>query len=332
MIFFMLLKYRRSIIMLSSLIPEKILGIAALICTPVLCAVLLKLFSRFLPKDKGREFAVDGSKSTGKIRGAGLAFICVFIICSLLFVPVTLEYGIYYALIFAEMLSGYLDDRADKPWNEYKKGLLDLLISAAASVCFVYFNKALTSISFFGLTLRIPAVVFVIICTILIWMLINAVNCSDGIDGFSSVLTSISYISAALVIYLKGGDRNFISLTALMILVLLPYLWKNSEPSTMLMGDAGSRALGIFLALAIMKTGNILLVIPLCFVICLDGLLGIAKVSIIRFLHLNVMKNIRTPLHDHFRKNKGNSNSQVIYRFCIAQIIISAVTLFALKA
>ena len=117
-----------------------------------------------------------------------------------------------------------------------------------------------------------------------------------------------------------------------MILTLLPYLWKNAEPSTMMMGDAGSRALGLFLCICIFKTGNILLAIPFCFMLCLDGLLGIVKVSMIRFLKMkNAFKNIRTPLHDHFRKNKGWSNTQVIFRFCMIQAIISAVTLIGIK-
>lgn len=312
-------------------IEPKWTGIIAAIFTPVLCALLLKAFSSKLPKDQGREFAVDGKKSAGKIRGAGIVFVISFIICSLLFVKVSIEYAVYYCLLFFGMLTGYLDDRSETPWNEYKKGLLDLIISAGTAATFVIFNPELTELHFFGLSCKVPAIIFGIICAVLVWMLINAVNCSDGIDGFSSVLASTSFISAAAAIMIRGTDKNMVTLVAIMILTLLPYLWKNSEPSTMMMGDAGSRALGLFLAILIMKTGNILLVVPLCFMVCLDGLLGIAKVSIIRFLHINVMKKIRTPLHDHFRKNMGWSNSQVIYRYVILQVVLSAVTLFAMR-
>ena len=80
-----------------------------------------------------------------------------------------------------------------------------------------------------------------------------------------------------------------------------------------------------------MKTGNALLTIPLCFMVCLDGLIGILKVSLIRFLHIQALHKIRTPLHDHFRKNKGWSNTQVIYRYCMIQVVISAVTLLVCK-
>lgn len=311
--------------------PFKVLFILAALFALVLCAVLLKAFSGKLPKDQGREFAVDGKKSAGKIRGAGIVFICSFIISALLFVPVSIEYGIYYALLFLGMLTGYLDDRSETPWNEYKKGALDLIISVGTAVTFCYFNKDLLSIGIFGKTIGVHPVVFCILGAILVWMLINAVNCSDGIDGFSSTLASVSFVSAAAVIFLKGGDMNQIYLTGLMLVTLIPYLWKNAEPSTMMMGDAGSRALGLFLAMLIMKTGNVLLVIPLCFVVCMDGLLGIAKVSIIRFLHIKVLTNIRTPLHDHCRKNIGWSNTQVIYRYCLIQAVISAVTIAIVK-
>jgi len=103
----------------------------------------------------------------------------------------------------------------------------------------------------------------------------------------------------------------------------VPYLWYNAEPSTIMMGDAGSRAIGVFLGISLLETGNIVLAIPLCILILLDGLLGIAKVSLKRFLKISIMKNIRTPLHDHFRKNKGWSNTQTIFRFQIVQTVIS---------
>lgn len=317
--------------MLSNLMHEKIFYILMVLGTVALCGVLLKIFKNKLPKDQGREFAFNGKLSAGKVRGAGIIFVCAFIVAALLFVPVSLEYIFYYILIFLGMLSGYLDDRAEKPWGEYKKGAIDLVISALTATNFVYFNQDLTGISFFGMSLDIHPILFGVIATVLVWMLINAVNCCDGIDGFCGSLTTVSLVSVMAAGKILGMDSKMNTLIILMILVLLPYLWKNAEPSTMMMGDAGSRALGLFLCICVLKSGNILLVIPLCFMLCLDGLLGIAKVSLIRFLKINAFKNIRTPLHDHFRKNKGWSNTQVIFRFCMIQAIISAVTVVSMK-
>lgn len=317
--------------MLNSFLLPKVQYLAMVIGSVVLCAVLLAIFKNKLPRDQGREFAFNGKLSAGKVRGAGIVFICSFIISALLFVPVSTEYVIYYVLIFLGMLSGYLDDRSEKPWGEYKKGAIDLVISTLTAANFVYFNQNLTSISFFGMSLNIPPIAFGVIAAVLVWMLINAVNCSDGIDGFCGSLTIVSLVSVMVAGKILGMDGKMNYLIILMVLALIPYLWKNSEPSTMMMGDAGSRALGLFLCICVLKSGNILLVIPLCFMLCLDGLLGIAKVSLIRFLHINAFKNIRTPLHDHFRKNKSWSNTQVIFRFCMIQVLISAVTVVAMK-
>ncbi len=309
----------------------KWLWLAALVFTAALSALALRVFKNKLPRDKGREFAVDGALSAGKVRGAGIVFVCCFIISALLFVPVTLEYVFYYILVFFGMLSGYLDDRSDKPWGEYKKGVIDLIISTLTALCFVHYNPELLNLSFFGFGFHVHPVIYVILGALAVWMLVNAVNCSDGIDGYSSSLTIVSLLSASGAILINGTGKAPLIAALLMIVSLLPYLWKNAQPSTMLMGDAGSRALGLFLCITMFKTGNALLIIPMCCMLCLDGLVGIVKIVTIRFLHINPLKNIRTPLHDHFRKNKGWSNSQVIFRLCILQSLISAAALIIMK-
>ncbi|MCR5151276.1 MAG: phospho-N-acetylmuramoyl-pentapeptide-transferase [Clostridiales bacterium] len=308
----------------------KIIAVICAVCSVALCAALLKIFGKFLPKDHGREFAVNGALSAGKIRGAGLIFVSSFIVSCLLFVPVSLEYIFYYILLFAGMLSGYLDDRSDKPWNEYKKGAIDLGIAALTSLVFVYYNKNMLSLGFFGRELVLPPWLFFIIALAVVWLLINAVNITDGIDGFCTVLTSIPLVTAAFIIMKSGTDKKAVAIVAVMIFTLLPYLWFNCEPSSMLMGDAGSRALGLLLSIAVFKTGNVLLLFPMCAVTLVDGLISVVKVSLIRFLHVNPLKNIRTPLHDHSRKNKGRSNTQVIFRYSIIQLAGCLITLAVL--
>ncbi|MBO7401864.1 MAG: phospho-N-acetylmuramoyl-pentapeptide-transferase, partial [Lachnospiraceae bacterium] len=57
-------------------------------------------------------------------------------------------------------------------------------------------------------------------------------------------------------------------------------------------------------------------------VFILDGGLGIIKVSLLRFLKISIMKNIRTPLHDHFRQNKDWSDTQTVFRFTVVQAFL----------
>ena len=94
------------------------------------------------------------------------------------------------------------------------------------------------------------------------------------------------------------------------------------------MGDAGSRAMGVFIAIAILKSQSPFMYLLLAIVLILDGGLGLVKVTLIRTIKINIMKNITTPLHDHARKKMGWSNTQVVMRLAIIQIMISATALY----
>ena len=115
-----------------------------------------------------------------------------------------------------------------------------------------------------------------------------------------------------------------------MIVSILGYLWFNASPSKLLMGDAGSRAIGLFIAFAFLKLYHPLLYVPIALMLIIDGGLGLFKVSCMRFLHIKPLKNIRTPIHDHMRKNKGWSDPQVVFRFAIIQIVIGLGIIYAL--
>ena len=299
---------------------------ASVICVPfLLCSLLLVLLKNLLPTDKGREFAFQGGKSAGKRRGAGLVIILAFILSAVIFVPIRTETVIYYLMLFAGMLSGFLDDRAEKPWNEYKKGIIDLAICFCTAFTYVNFNPGPYTLRVASLSVGIPAPLFLVCAAVLLWVAINATNCSDGIDGFCGWLAILSLASVGIAMLLGGGNSEHLLLIAIMVFCLLAYLWRNSEPSELMMGDAGSRAVGLFLGIMVLKTGNPLLFIPFCFVLVCNGIPGIVKVFLLRFFKIKILKNIRTPLHDHFRKNKGWSNAQTIMRFSIIQILVSAI-------
>ena len=316
---------------LNGALPQKILFVFMILFTFALGLFLLKTLRNRLPQDGGRDFAFNGKLSAGKPRGAGIIIVAVFIISCLLFVGLRAEYLIYYLLVFAGMMSGFLDDSAKKPWGEYKKGAIDLIIAAAASASFVSFNPEKTTIDLIFYELRMPAVVFTCVMTAFLWLMINAANCTDGIDGFFGSLSVNSLVFIMLAGAAMSLESEYADIIVVMLFSILAYLWFNSEPSSMLMGDAGSRAIGLFIGISVAETGNLLLSIPLCFIILLDGLIGIANVSMIRFLKIKALKNIRTPLHDHVRKNKGWSNTQTIVRFQLIQLLISAVTLALIK-
>ena len=98
----------------------------------------------------------------------------------------------------------------------------------------------------------------------------------------------------------------------------------NAKPSTLLMGDAGSRAMGFFLAVLALKSGHPFAFLLAALVFIVDGSLGILKISFKRFLHISILKNTLTPLHDHVRKRMGWSDEQVVARWLILQAVASA--------
>ncbi len=287
--------------------------------------------SDFLPKDAGREFAHDGKKSAGKPRGAGIIFVLAFVIASLLFAPMNAENIIYLILIVVGMMTGFLDDAAKTPWGEYKKGFLDLCVAAMVAVTFLRYNSNVVELAMFDVRFTIHPVLFALFAVVLVWTSVNVTNCSDGVDGLSGTLTIISIMTiyAVDVIQNVAGDFSFMIL--LFAVCILGYLWYNATPSRLMMGDAGSRAMGLFISIAILKTGSPFLYIPIALVLILDGGLGILKVSLIRFFKIHILTKVRTPLHDHVRKVWNWSNTQTVFRFAIIQIILAVATIYAIK-
>ncbi len=294
----------------------------------LLVCLLLKTCARFLPRDAGREFAHDGSLSAGKPRGAGFLFVLAFAAVSILVLPFALENGIYLILLIAAMMTGYLDDGAKTPWGEYKKGLLDLIIAVLVAVTYLNFNPSAIHIELLNTTVQIPAVVYGILTVVLVWVSINVTNCADGVDGLSASVSCVTLGSLYAVMLVKDTAGEFRGTIPVFIACLMAYLLFNATPSILMMGDAGSRAMGLFIAMAVIKTGSPLLYILTAIVLILDGGLGLVKVSLLRFLKIHIMKNIRTPLHDHVRKNMGWSNTQTVTRFTILQALACAIALY----
>lgn len=293
-----------------------------------LTCLFIHLFYAKLPTDQGREFAHDGKLSAGKPRGAGFVFIMVFIVVAVGFGNVNTENIIYLILVFAAMLTGFLDDCSKAPWGEYKKGLLDLIIAVMIAVTMINFNGSDINIVSLDVTVTIPPVVYGVLTVILVWVSINVTNCSDGVDGLSGTLTMITLMTIYIVMELLGTAGEFSYHILLFVVCILGYLWFNATPSKLMMGDAGSRAMGLFIAIAILKTGSPLLYIPVAIVLILDGGLGLVKVALLRFLKLHILKNTRTPLHDHVRKVKNWSNTQAVFRFAIIQIVVSIAVVY----
>ena len=319
--------------MINQFLPSEYTSICAFI--GILFAFLATIIgtdklSQFLPKDAGRDFAHDGKLSAGKPRGAGIIFVLAFVAAALLFAPLNMEYLIYLVLIVISMMTGFLDDASKNPWGEYKKGFLDLCVAALVAVTFLKYNSNVVELAMFGLKFTIHPLLFALLTVVLVWASVNVTNCSDGVDGLSGTLTIITIMTIYVINMVKEIPGDFSFLILIFAVCILGYLWYNATPSRLMMGDAGSRAMGLFISIAILKTGSPFLYIPVALVLILDGGLGILKVSLIRFCKIHILKNVRTPLHDHVRKVWMWSNTQTVFRFAIIQIILAVAIVYAI--
>ncbi len=303
---------------------------------------MLPRFWNFLPRDKGRAFAVDAKQSVGKPISAGIIFIPVFVLLCALLIPFNPNFMGLMLCILTAMLVGYLDDRSKNGWSEYHLGLIDLVLAFSASVLIYNLQSSTIWLPLYKDSIVIAPSLFLIGSTILIWISINATNCTDGVDGLSASLSSMAILFLGLILYGVVGHKEISSyllvphyslgadwaiMSFIMVGCLAGYLWHNSYPSAVLMGDSGSRPVGLLLGVLVLASGNPFIIFVVAFVVLLNGATGLIKVALLRFLKIGIFANIRYPLHDHVRHNMGWSNTQVLVRFMLLQAILTPILL-----
>ncbi|MCQ2576025.1 MAG: phospho-N-acetylmuramoyl-pentapeptide-transferase [Treponema sp.] len=312
--------------------------------------VIPKFYDK-LPHDRGREFTLkdNAEAAKGKPTGAGSVFITLFVIISVVLVPFSWAKYSIIALTWLTMLTGFLDDRSVTSWGEYLKGALDLIISLAAAFILYYGLKQVSPdgtvkfwLPFVTNEITVHPAVYITICTIMLWASINTTNCTDGVDGLSATLVLIALLTLGAVFYMVLGHTDIAHYLrvphfaegaswAIMLFgmagVVMGYLWHNAFPSHCLMGDAGSRALGFFIGVCVMASGNPFMILATSSIIFVNGGMGLLKVALLRFFKIKIFENIRFPLHDHMRKNRGWSPTQVLIKFVIIQLLITCAAL-----
>jgi phospho-N-acetylmuramoyl-pentapeptide-transferase len=140
---------------------------------------------------------------------------------------------------------------------------------------------------------------YILIGTVILWLMINVVNCSDGVDGVagSQILLGLmtmgcflygiighSVVSAYLLLPLveNGASWSIVMFTAAG--GLAAYLWYNAHPSQVLMGDAGSRFYGMLLGIAVLVSGNPFMFLVAAPILFVNGGAGLVKLVILRIL------------------------------------------------
>ena len=309
----------------------------------ILTFLLLPKFYKWLPHDRGREYTATAEAAKGKPTGSGVVFITIFVFIAFLFVPLDWAQIVIIVLTWFMMLTGYLDDRSTKSWGEYRKALLDLILSLAAAFTLYYACRSEDGNIYFWLPFTTKPIavaewLYIIIAVIIIWASINTTNCTDGVDGLSSTLVLVGLITLGIIFYFILGHTviakyllvphladgaEWAVLVFALAGVLMGYLWHNAFPSKVLMGDAGSRALGFFIGVCVMVTGNPFLLLATSSIIFVNGGMGLLKVALLRFFKIKIFSTIRFPLHDHMRQKRNWSATQVLVKFMILQLLIT---------
>jgi len=193
-----------------------------------------------------------------------------------------------------------------------------------------------------GWVIYIPMVIFVITAVS------NAVNLTDGLDGLASGTTAIAGVILGIFAYVSGrvdfssfldimylpGSGELTIFAASLVGACLGFLWYNTHPASVFMGDTGSLAIGGALgALALMIHKELLLPI-ICGIFFVETLSVIIQTTWFKYTKRKYGEGRRVflmaPIHHHFEK-KGWPESKIVVRFWIIAILLGIISLLTLK-
>lgn len=194
----------------------------------------------------------------------------------------------------------------------------------------------------YGWMLFIPVVIFIIIAVS------NGANMTDGLDGLATGTSGIIAIALAILAYVSGHmefadylDVMYIPDSAELVIFIsafmgacIGFLWHNSYPAQVFMGDTGSLAIGGIIAVFAILIRKELLLPVLCGVFLAENLSVIMQVTWFKYTKRKYGEGRRifkmAPLHHHFQK-VGIHEAKIVARFWIVGLILAVITIVTLK-
>lgn len=190
--------------------------------------------------------------------------------------------------------------------------------------------------------------VFLLFVIVIVTAVSNGANITDGIDGLATGTSAIVGITLAILAYVSGNmiiadylnimyipnSGELVIFAGAFVGACVGFLWYNSYPAQVFMGDTGSLAIGgIIAAFAIMIRKELLIPV-LCGVFLVENLSVIMQVSYFKYTKKKYGEGRRiflmSPLHHHYQK-KGYHEAKIVTRFWIVGIILAIVTIVTLK-
>lgn len=274
-----------------------------------------------------------------------------------LLVPALLWVNVLHPLVWATLIVtlgfgyiGYVDDSL-KVRKKNTKGLpgrlrlaAEFFISGAVIAALIYFTdlSTIVSVPFFKTVAFDIGWGYVLFGSLVVTGCANAVNLTDGLDGLaivpviiaSATLGVFAYVAgnAAIASYLQipfiSGAGELVPLAGAMVAAGLGFLWFNTYPAQVFMGDIGSLSIGGFLGILAVLTKNEIVLIVLGGVFVVEALSVITQVISFKLTGRRIFK--MAPIHHHFEL-KGLTETKIIVRFWIISILLAILSLATLK-
>ena len=191
-------------------------------------------------------------------------------------------------------------------------------------------------------------IVFCLVVVIIVTAVSNGANITDGIDGLAAGTSAIIGVTLALLAYLSGNyifadylnimyiphAGELVVFIAAFVGACIGFLWYNTYPAQVFMGDTGSLALGGIIATFAIAIRKELLIPVLCGVFLIENLSVMMQVAYFKYTKKKYGEGRRiflmSPLHHHYQK-KGYHESKIVNRFWIVGIMLAVVTILTLK-
>ena len=150
----------------------------------------------------------------------------------------------------------------------------------------------------------------------------NGVNLTDGLDGLAAGCATIVFLTYTAMTFITTGQQDLALLSACLVGACVGFLWFNSFPASVFMGDTGSLALGgAIAALAVLTKSEVLLIL-------IGGIFVIEALSVaiqvFSFQRFRRRIFLMAPIHHHFEL-LGWSETKIILRFWIVAAICAAI-------
>jgi phospho-N-acetylmuramoyl-pentapeptide-transferase len=310
----------------------------------------LKIRAKRIAKEKGVDFKKTNSDGlAGKFKIFGQVMLGIIVGATLYFNQ--------NVVVKREVVNGVNTELVNKKGNKVK---FDTLSVDGKNRVFTDAKTVITTIPFvknheFNYAKLLPAsaqdyayIVYILIVIFIVTAVSNGANITDGLDGLATGVSAIIGVCLGIFAYISGNIKfaeylnimyipNLGELSifiAAFVGACIGFLWYNSYPAQVFMGDTGSLALGgIIAALAIIVRKELLIPI-FCSVFLIENLSVMIQVGYFKYTKKKYGEGRRiflmSPLHHHYQK-KGFHESKIAVRFWIVTILSVALAIVTLK-